>query len=55
MTDGVGLADPAIAARLRAASRDAFAALEREPSLRVELDDAGDYVFTHDDPDREAR
>ncbi len=47
--------DPEVSAKLRAASREAFAALEREPSLRVELDEAGDYVFTHDDPDREAR
>jgi hypothetical protein len=47
-------ADPEASARLRAASREAFAALEHDPSLRVELDAAGDYVLTHDDPDREA-
>lgn len=46
--------DPQVAARLRDASRDAFAALERDPLLRIELDADGDYVFTHDDPDREA-
>jgi predicted GNAT superfamily acetyltransferase len=46
--------DPEAAARLRATSREAFAALERDPDLRVELDAAGDYVLTHDDPDREA-
>ncbi|MFE6256812.1 GNAT family N-acetyltransferase [Agromyces sp. NPDC057865] len=46
--------DPEAAVRLRAASRAAFAALARDPGLRVELDAAGDYVLTHDDPDREA-
>lgn len=46
--------DPEVSARLRAASREAFAALQHDPALRVELDAAGDYVLTHDDPDREA-
>ena len=46
--------DPEAAARLRAASREAFAALGADPGLRVELDATGDYVFTRDDPDREA-
>ncbi|MGW4928047.1 GNAT family N-acetyltransferase [Agromyces sp. NPDC004153] len=50
----VRVADPEASARLREASRDVFAALERDPTLRVELDAAGDYVLTHDDPDREA-
>ena len=44
---------PEVAAGLRAASRDAFAALA-DSGLRAELDVHGDYVFTHDDPDREA-
>jgi predicted GNAT superfamily acetyltransferase len=43
---------PEVAARLRAASRDAFAALADGSGLRVELDANGDYVFTRDDPDR---
>ncbi len=46
--------DPEVAARLRDASREAFAALAADPALRVELDAQGDYVFTRDDPDREA-
>ncbi|MFD4422973.1 hypothetical protein ACFWN7_15930 [Agromyces sp. NPDC058484] len=64
--------DPAQAARLRDASRAAFAVLTGDTGtgtgtgtgagsgtgagtgLRVELDANGDYVFTHDDPDREA-
>lgn len=46
--------DPEVAARLRAVSREAFAVLAADPSLRVELDAGGDYVFTRDDPDREA-
>jgi GNAT superfamily N-acetyltransferase len=46
--------DPDVAARLRAASRDAFAALADGSGLRAELDANGDYVFTRDDPDREA-
>lgn len=46
--------DPQVAAQLRAASRAAFAVLARDERLRVELDADGDYVFTHDDPDREA-
>jgi predicted GNAT superfamily acetyltransferase len=46
--------DPEVATRLRQASREAFAALTDDPGLRVELDTNGDYVFTHDDPDREA-
>ena len=45
--------DPAGAARLRERSRAAFAVLAAE-GLRPELDAAGDYVFTHDDPDSEA-
>ncbi len=45
--------DPAAAARVRGASRDAFAVLA-DGVLRPELDDDGDYVFTADDPDREA-
>ena len=51
-------ADPAEAARLRDASREAFAALGGGEGggrdLRAELDAHGDYVFTRDDPDREA-
>ncbi|WP_157377069.1 hypothetical protein [Agromyces sp. Root1464] len=43
---------PADAARLRERSREAFAALAGR-ALRPELDAAGDYVFTNDDPDRE--
>lgn len=45
---------PDVAARLRAASRDAFAVLAGGSGLRAELDANGDYVFTRDDPDREA-
>jgi predicted GNAT superfamily acetyltransferase len=45
---------PDLATRLRAASRDAFAALADGSGLRAELDANGDYVFTRDDPDREA-
>ena len=41
------------ASQLRAASRDALAPLAADARLRVELDSAGDYVFTRDDPDRE--
>ncbi|WP_448003613.1 hypothetical protein [Agromyces bauzanensis] len=44
--------DPRVAARLRDASREAFAALAHDPGLRLELDADGDYVFTRDDPDR---
>ncbi|WP_159606139.1 hypothetical protein, partial [Agromyces humi] len=47
-------ADPAAAARLRDASRAAFEVLAADPGLRVDLDANGDYVFTRDDPDREA-
>ena len=47
--------DPEVAARLRQASREAFAALAADPRLRVELDAKGDYIFTRDDADREAR
>jgi len=43
--------DPALAARLRESSREAFAALAAE-GLRPELDATGDYVFTSDPPDR---
>lgn len=46
--------DPEVAARLRRASREAFAALASDSGLRVELDANGDYVFTRDDADREA-
>ncbi|WP_448809123.1 hypothetical protein [Agromyces bauzanensis] len=46
--------DPDTAVRLRDASREAFAVLAHDSSLRVELDADGDYVFTRDDPDREA-
>ena len=54
--EGLRSDDPAAAARLREQSRTAFAELgERGRGLRVELDAAGDYVFTTDDPDREAR
>ncbi|MCD2442910.1 hypothetical protein LQ757_11570 [Agromyces sp. SYSU K20354] len=54
--EGLRSDDPAEAARLREQSRSAFAALgDRGLGLRVELDAAGDYVFTTDDPDREAR
>ncbi|GAA4385050.1 GNAT family N-acetyltransferase [Agromyces bauzanensis] len=49
----VRMEDPRVAARLRDASRDAFAALSRDPGLRVELDADGDYVLTRDDADRE--
>jgi predicted GNAT superfamily acetyltransferase len=44
---------PEVAAMLRDASREAFAAFEIG-ALRPELDADGDYVFTRDDPDREA-
>ena len=49
-------ADPGEAARLRDASREAFAALggTAGSGLRAELDASGDYIFTRDDPDREA-
>lgn len=50
----VRAADPEVSARLRDASREVFAELERDRALRVDLDAAGDYVLTHDDPDREA-
>ena len=43
---------PAEARALRAASVAAFTAAARE-GLRPELDAAGDYVFTADDPDRD--
>ena len=46
-------ADPTVAARLREASREAFASFAAA-GLRPELDARGDYVFTADDPDREA-
>ena len=46
---------PETATRLRAASRDAFAVLGGGSGLRADLDANGDYVFTRDDPDREAR
>lgn len=52
--EAVRAADPAAAARLRDASREAFAVLAADPGLRVDLDANGDYVFTRDDPDREA-
>jgi predicted GNAT superfamily acetyltransferase len=45
---------PEVAARLRVASRDAFAVLVEGSGVRAELDANGDYVFTRDDPDREA-
>ena len=45
--------DPEVAARLRDASREAFAVLGSD-ALRPELDANGVYVFTRDDPDREA-
>ena len=47
-------ADPEVASRLRDASREAFAVLRPDTGLRAELDSTGDYVFTRDDPDREA-
>ena len=50
----VRAADPEVASRLRDASREAFAVLRPGTGLRAELDSAGDYVFTRDDPDREA-
>ena len=54
--EGLRADDPAAAARLREQSRAAFAALgDGAQQLRVELDTTGDYVFTTDDPDREAR
>lgn len=46
-------ADPTVAVRLREASREAFASFAAA-GLRPELDAQGDYVFTADDPDREA-
>ncbi len=46
--------DPDVAAGLREAARVAFAALQADAGLRAELDANGDYVFTRDDPDREA-
>ncbi|MFE6964008.1 GNAT family N-acetyltransferase [Agromyces sp. NPDC057679] len=46
--------DPDEAARLRAASAAAFTAMARQ-GLRPELDEHGDYVFTDDDPDLDAR
>jgi predicted GNAT superfamily acetyltransferase len=49
--EGVRAADPATAAALRDASREAFAALA-DSRLRPELDTSGVYVFTVDDPDR---
>ena len=52
--EAVRAGDPAAAARLRDASRAAFAVLAADPGLRVDLDANGDYVFTRDDPDREA-
>ncbi|HEX6953997.1 MAG TPA: hypothetical protein VF156_03875, partial [Agromyces sp.] len=52
--EAVRASDPAAAATLRDASREAFAALA-DGRLRPELDAAGDYVFTADDPDREDR
>ena len=54
--EGLRADDPAAAARLRGQSRSVFAALGDDgQGLRVELDATGDYVFTTDDPDREAR
>lgn len=54
--EGLRADDPAAAARLREQSRSAFAALGDDGhGLRVELDAAGDYIFTTDDPDPEAR
>lgn len=49
--EAVRAEDPRTAAALRDASREAFAALA-DGRLRPELDPAGDYVFTADDPDR---
>ncbi|MGR2753377.1 GNAT family N-acetyltransferase [Agromyces arachidis] len=51
--EAVRAEDPDAAAALRRASREAFAALA-DGRLRPELDAAGDYVFTADDPDRAA-
>jgi predicted GNAT superfamily acetyltransferase len=51
--EAVRAADPRAAAALRDESREAFVALA-DGRLRPELDAAGDYVFTADDPDREA-
>ncbi|WP_353828667.1 GNAT family N-acetyltransferase [Agromyces sp. SYSU T0242] len=51
--EAVRAADPAAAAALRDASREAFAALA-DGRLRPELDAGGDWVFTADDPDRTA-
>ena len=54
--EGLRADDPAAAGRLREHSRAAFAALgDGGQGLRVELDTTGDYVFTTDDPDLEAR
>lgn len=47
-------ADPAAAARHRDRAREAFAVLADGSGLRADLDANGDYVFTRDDPDREA-
>jgi len=52
--EAVRAEQPDVAARLRAASREAFAAVADGSGLRAELDANGDYVFTRDDPDREA-
>lgn len=52
--EALRVSDPDAAARLRDASREALAALAEGSGLRAELDENGDYVFTRDDPDREA-
>ncbi|MBM7503958.1 hypothetical protein ACFPER_10750 [Agromyces aurantiacus] len=49
--EGLRASEPAEAAALRDASRVAFAVLA-DGRLRPELDAAGDYVFTADEPDR---
>lgn len=51
--EAVRAAGPDVATELRDRSRAAFAEAVRR-GLRPELDAAGDYVFTTDDPDREA-
>ncbi|MFK4730618.1 hypothetical protein ROT00_13090 [Agromyces mediolanus] len=51
--EALRIADASAAARLRADSVAAFTRMARA-GLRPELDAAGDYVFTEDDPDREA-
>jgi predicted GNAT superfamily acetyltransferase len=51
--EAVRAGQPETAAELRTASRAAFAALY-DGRLRPELTADGDYVFTADDPDREA-